>query len=524
MRMSSLVATFAVAATICTTIAAAQSRIPVQAGYVAYGIGKWDTDSLGNHRVVVHVDAMQNGDLAAVRVHIPWRRRDEDPQNKNIIVLNAQTGGRITNVARIDISREFGDIAFQPTAPGDYYVYFMPFRRTNKSANYPKIVYQSPDSTADAAWLIREHLSSAELASGAWRALPVAHVAAYQAGDSLDAFTPMEIIATHRETEALLAQNANAAYLVFPENRANSIRMATDIPKRWIDAGADAPFKGVADRGEFYVFQIGVFATRQNLANVRTVFSNLRSANGSEISASRIQCFNTGGINWLGKPFTHVVAVAQGHVQPLWIGVDLSSSTPQGDYIGTVTVTPDNAPPTEVRVTLHVTSTVVPVHGDDDLSRLSRLRWLNSRLAEDNSIVPPFTPVVRRGDTVSVLGRSVIVGQTGFPSHILSRFTDGNTRIGTSAHDIITAPVAIVVDAGTSPIIWHTRKPQFVAQAPGAMEWSTVNNSTNGLLMKVHARLEFDGNIEYQVALSSTSSIPVRDIRIEVPYAADASL
>lgn len=524
MSLSSLVATFAVVATVCTTIAAAQSRTPVQAGDVAYGIGKWDTDSLGNHRVVVQVDAIQNGDPGAVRVHIPWRRRDEAPDKKNIIVLNAETGRRITDVARIAISREYGDIVFQPTVPGDYYVYFMPFRRTNKSANYPKIVYQSPDSTADTAWLMHQHLSSTELASGAWRSLPAAHVIGYQSGDSLDAFTPMEIIATHSETEALLARNPKAPYLVFPENRANPIRMATDIPKRWIDAGTNAPFKGTADRGEFYVFQIGVFAARQNLADVRTVFSNLRSANGGEISASRIQCFNTGGINWLGKPFTKIVAVAQGHVQALWIGVDLSSSTPSGDYAGTVTVTPDNAPPTVVRLTLHVASFLVPVHGDDDLSRLSRLRWLNSRLAEDNGIVPPFTPVVRKGDTVSVLGRSVIVDRNGFPSHILSRFADGNTRIGSSAHDIITAPVSIVVDTGNSPIAWHTHKPRFVAQAPGAMEWSAVNTSSNGISMKVHARLEFDGNIEYQVALSSTRPIPVRDIRIEVPYAADASL
>ncbi len=31
-------------------------------------------------------------------------------------------------------------------------------------------------------------------------------------------------------------------------------------------------------------------------------------------------CFNTNGINTWGKPFTKVVIVEQGKVQPMWVG------------------------------------------------------------------------------------------------------------------------------------------------------------------------------------------------------------
>ena len=52
---------------------------------VPFGIGEWDPDSLGNHRAVVRVYV--NSD--AVRVRIPWRRRDRGPERKRLIILDA---------------------------------------------------------------------------------------------------------------------------------------------------------------------------------------------------------------------------------------------------------------------------------------------------------------------------------------------------------------------------------------------------------------------------------------------------
>lgn len=506
------------------TVAIAQSDSTARAGGESYGTATWDADSLGNHRVVVHVDAVSDGMPDAVRVYIPWRRRDADPRAKRIIVVDAKTGTQVANVAPLAISRESGELVFQPvTAPGDYDVYFMPFRRVNKSMNYPKIVYQLPDSTADVAWLARNHLGAAERGSGRWRSLPAARVVAYQAADSMDAFTPMETIATRAEVQRMLDRNGRPTYLVFSEDRFQPIRMSTDLPERWIVAGANAPFRGSADRGEFYVFQLGVFAARQNLTGVRTVFGDLTGPNGSVIPASRVECFNTGGVNWIGQPFTKTVDVDQGRVQPLWIGVDIPDDAHAGDYTGTVTVTARNARPTAVRVTLHVNGQTIAAHGDNEPTRLSRLRWLNSRLAEDNGIVPPFTPVTRAGNTISVLGRSVVIGATGFPSRILSRFADGNTRIGEAARDVITAPLSIVIDTGASPLPWRTSQVRYTPEPPGAMEWNARSSTDNGIVMRTHARLEFDGDLEYEVALSASRLVDIRDVRIEVPFARDAA-
>jgi hypothetical protein len=68
----------------------------------------------GHARALVRVDAASD----AVRVRIPWRRRDPDPGAKDIIVIDGASGKRVANVARIEIRREYGDIAFQAVHAG----------------------------------------------------------------------------------------------------------------------------------------------------------------------------------------------------------------------------------------------------------------------------------------------------------------------------------------------------------------------------------------------------------------------
>ena len=51
-----------------------------------YGVGAWNADSLGNHRVVVSVDKKAD----AVLAKIEWRRRDQNPEAKNLIVVDAE--------------------------------------------------------------------------------------------------------------------------------------------------------------------------------------------------------------------------------------------------------------------------------------------------------------------------------------------------------------------------------------------------------------------------------------------------
>ena len=57
----------------------------------------WNPDSLGNHRAVVEFKGSGN----RAKVIIPWRRKDEDPQDKRIIIEDAKTHQKVLNVKNV---------------------------------------------------------------------------------------------------------------------------------------------------------------------------------------------------------------------------------------------------------------------------------------------------------------------------------------------------------------------------------------------------------------------------------------
>src|ERR1022692_3524876 len=318
---------------------------PPCAQEVHYGTGTWDADTYGTHRVVVRVQAAAD----AVWVHVPWRRRDHEPEKKEILVISARTETRVRNVARVDVNREYGDLVFQPVAgPGDYWLYYLPYTGNVKSS-YPALTYRAPEQTADPAWLAQHHLTDPQKARSQLAGFPRADLVEIQSVDEFNSFAPMELIATKGEIATLLTRNPGAAFLVFPEDRDRPIRMTGDLPAAWARRAPGGPLQGTAARGESYVFQLGIWAARADLRNVRAAFTALtRKESRTAISAGAFRCFNLGDVDWQGRRFTRQVDAARGTVRPLWCGVQGPPDAAPGAYSATVTVTADARQPVTV--------------------------------------------------------------------------------------------------------------------------------------------------------------------------------
>ena len=328
-----------------------------------FGVGEWDADSLGNHRVVLKVSNI--GD--AVWAHIPWRRRDAHPEEKLIIVVDVSTGERITNVRCMRIERAYGDIVFQPkTVPGEYHVYYTSYITSGRSA-YPTVTYRKPEETADEAWLIMQDLTEDRLSNEAWKNLPRAELVQFQSIDAFNSFYPMEVIATPDEMEALLNEHADENYLLFPEDRRYPIRMTDDLPFTWIKDGMRETLDGDACRGEYYAFQVGVYAARADIDDLDVHFTGLKNSEGETVvPASEFTCFNTGGIDWVGRPMDKVVFVKRGKVQALWMGIHIPMSLNPGRYESEVTVAPAGLEAKTVRLVLNVSDRVLVDAGDSE--------------------------------------------------------------------------------------------------------------------------------------------------------------
>src|SRR5574338_1205643 len=454
-NISALVGALALAA-----IASAHAQEP------AHLVGRWNPDSFGNHRVVVAVAES----VTAVQAHIEWRRRDRHPEAKRILLYPAGDTARVRNARVVAASQTSGDLVFEPVAgAGEYWIYDMPYAGTVKS-NYPRITYPGPDSTANRAWLATSHLTDADVASGRWRTLPAATVFRFEAADSMDLFHPMEEIASPAEVARLRSQASGAPFLVFPEDRLHAVRMRHQLPHRWAGTGPDRSVVATADRGEFLSFQLGVWAL-DSLDSVSVTFSGLTGPGNARIGADRFSSFDTHGVNWQGKEFDRRVAVAAGDIQALWCGVLVPDSAVAGEYHGTATVAAAGH-----HVTLPIKVTVTPHliadHGDDEPWRLSRLRWLDSRLALDTGIVRPYTPVGVSGTRLSVLGREVGLAPSGLPARITSYFTEEMTGIGPRGREVLAAPISLVVeDSSGRPLPWKSSGVRVTHQQPGAAVW-----------------------------------------------------
>lgn len=151
---------------------------------IKYSVAKnlW-ADTLGNHRAVIEVD--KNAD--AVEVKINWRRRDEDAANKAIMITD-EKGNRVKNIYRININRERGDFAFEPTSgAGKYFVYYYPWSGRKLDGGFEGD-YLKKEKSPDENWVSKNHLSKNRNEK-----LPLAKVLEIQARTAFDSFYPMEV-------------------------------------------------------------------------------------------------------------------------------------------------------------------------------------------------------------------------------------------------------------------------------------------------------------------------------------------
>lgn len=469
----------------------------------------WNADSLGNHRAVVAF----SGTGKVARVVVPWRRRDEQPELKRIIVQDAKTGGKVLNVKTVTATREQGDICFEPVSgKGDYYIYYLPSKNEGRN-NYPKGVYLSPENTASDSWL-------QTIPTGM---KPNTTVKEIEAIDSFNTFYPMEVIATAAELKHLNETHKGPEYLVFPEDRQFPIRMTDDLPQRWIKKGPSQAFSGQANRGEYYAFQLGIY-TRKEMRDVKIAFSDLKAANGKMIPANSISCINTTGTTYDAQPFTATVDIPEGKVQAMWCGIDVPAGTVAGTYKGKATISAPGMRSTPVELTLTVTDKLAVNSGFNEPCKQTRLKWLNSTLAQDNSVIAPYTPLEMKDSVISLLGRKIGIAKDGLPAQIQTFFTPEMTSLADHPKNIFTEPVHFHFTSAASgkDLSWKNSGWEVISKEPGKISWKATNTTT-GLQMDITASIEADGFIDYIVKVTAQEDVALKEITMHLPFEKDAA-
>ena len=178
-----------------------------------YESGNWDHpnytkafESYGNHRVVIQTTDPSNNITQAI---IPWRRRDNQPNEKDIIIVDAKSNTVVDKKYIIESNNEFGHLIFKPNKGSNtYYVYFLPHSSTG--GYYPKLKYNKPKESLDKSWLSEVKFSLETISN-----LSKAKIISIQSIDDFHSFYPMEVIATKKEVSKFI-NNYPKDYYLFP--------------------------------------------------------------------------------------------------------------------------------------------------------------------------------------------------------------------------------------------------------------------------------------------------------------------
>jgi hypothetical protein len=327
--------------------------------------------------------------------------------------------------------------------------------------------------------------------------------------------TIMSVPATKQQVAQFLRNFPGKKYLTFPENRQNSIRLLDSIPKPWLNRTPAqlTSFNGTAQPGEYFVFQIGVYAPTQQMNGLAVYFAPL--TNKDKVSITDVTCFNTQGVDIAGKAYKKTLTLKSKSVLPLWFGI-LVPDNASGTYKGVVQIKPQGLPATAVNIKITIQGERIKNHGFNHDDKLSRLAWLNSKVALDNDITQPYKQLERVNNQISILGRTIKLSAAGLPQDIQTYFDKNNQQLLPTGEPILASKMKFIVEQGGKQMQLSPGATIFKDAFPGATHWTTVLRNPDVKII-VQGTAEFDGYIGYQLAVTPLKDIMVDDIRLEMP-------
>lgn len=313
-----------------------------------------------------------------------------------------------------------------------------------------------------------------------------------------------------------------AGYFCFTEDREHDIRLTDAIPVRWTERTAEerTRFDGSCRPGEFYTWQVGVFAPYEELKGISVSFSDWKNERGEKIAASAFRCFNLGGIGTDGKAFSKHIHVGKGHVQALWIGSDIPT-TASGVYKGKITLRSADTKPVEIACTLTVQGSPIANHGDDEGWRKTRLRWLDSSIGNANEPTAPYTPLQWKKQTISWLGGSMALSEEGLPQSLATRYDQSN-QLGDRDTPVLAGGMRFVIETEQGEELLKSGPLRITERNNATVSW-TVTRKNRHFEVQCAGSFGFDGLVDYRIQVQSLADVKVKDIRLEVPYASYAA-
>ncbi|MGN0536030.1 MAG: glycoside hydrolase domain-containing protein [Eubacterium sp.] len=255
---------------------------------------------------------------------------------------------------------------------------------------------------------------------------------------------------------------------------------------------------------EVFVFQLAVVSHKDDCINEIKASGNLD-----------ITCINTDAVDKWGNERKLTVPLKANTIQPLFFTVKAEKKGKRQEQC-TITINTDSESHSFNAVFKVLTSPVTN-NGYDDLWRLSRIEWLNSRLCQDEKIIKPYTTPELKNGRQAVIGREIETGGYGLPSQVYSKFSESVELEDTVQKTLFAKPSQFLI--GDMPI--PNGETQTTAY-PNRIE-SVTESVCDDYSAKISSVLRYEGLLEYSVEITPKRDFTVNDAGLRFFIGRDCS-
>ncbi len=230
----------------------------------------------------------------------------------------------------------------------------------------------------------------------------------------------------------------------------------------------------------------------------------------------KLSCINTDAVTKFGESKKQRVDLKANTIQPLFFTVKADKLGEREERC-TVKIRTEK----EIKqfdLLFKITAEPVENNGYNDLWRLSRLNWLNSKLCMDDTVLSPYvSPKIIRNNLI-VLGREIELSGNGLPRQIYSKFDEAIELEDTVQKQLFEKSAVFSVDGNVLPD-GITGKSLFNNRIELTTECENERYSA-----LVSCVLRYEGLMEYSVKITPKKDFTASNVSLDFYVSPDCSL
>lgn len=222
----------------------------------------------------------------------------------------------------------------------------------------------------------------------------------------------------------------------------------------------------------------------------------------------KIYCLNTQITDKFGKSCTKSVPLKANVIQPLFFVVPMDESRAGKNECVKITLVTDLGEK-EIEFDISYNSEPVENGGYNDLWRMSRLNWLNSKRFLNSEVVAPYINPQVDDKTVRILGRDITFGNIGLPSQVFYYFDEGICLKDTVQNKLLSLPMEFKF--GGENVNFSECK---LVCDEGRVYISALGTGES-FGLEVKGTLYYEGFIDYKVRITAKKDFSVPNVSLE---------